>query len=142
MDVAAVGHLGGERADLRRIGDEAQPVPGTWYDFYTAPASAGSYGRSCTSGASATIYFDGTRLDWIGMKGLTTGIADVYLDGVKKATIDLAAPYPTYNVRVWSTGTLADGLHRVKIVRSSASALGKYVTLDAVDIWGTIKSAW
>ena len=43
------------------------------------------------AGASATIYFTGTRLDWIAMKGTTTGIAVVYLDGVKKATINLAA---------------------------------------------------
>ena len=56
---------------------------GTWSNFSKTQASGGSYGRSSTSGASATIYFNGTRLDWIAMKGTTTGIADVYLDGVK-----------------------------------------------------------
>jgi hypothetical protein len=72
------------------------------------------------------------------MKGTTTGIADVYLDGEWKATIDLSAAAATYKVNVWSTGTLANGLHNVRIVRNAASASGKYVTLDAVDIWGTI----
>ena len=40
------------------------------------------------------------------MKGTTAGIADVYLDGAKKATINLAASTASYRVKVWSTGTL------------------------------------
>ena len=43
-------------------------------------------------------------------------------------------------MNVWSTGTLAHGAHKVTIVRSSSSPAGKYLTLDAVDIWGTIRS--
>jgi hypothetical protein len=39
---------------------------------------------------------------------------------------------------IWSTGTLDEGRHSVRIVRNSASAAGKYITLDAVDIWWTI----
>ncbi len=111
---------------------------GTWADYTTTSASGGSYGRSATSGASATIYFTGTRLDWIAMKGTTTGIAEVYLDGVWKATINLAASTATYKVNVWSTGTLANGPHKVEIKRSSSSATGKYLTLDAVDVWGKV----
>ena len=111
---------------------------GAWSDFTKSAASGGSYGRSSTSDASATVYFTGTHLDWIAMKGSTTGIADVYLDGVKVTTINLAAPSRTYNVSVWSTGTLSHGSHNVRIVRNSASATGKYLTLDAFDVWGTI----
>jgi stage II sporulation protein D len=114
---------------------------GTWENFSTTKAYGGSYGRSSTSKASATIYFTGTRLDWIGMKGVTTGIAEVYLDGTLKATINLAASAATYQVNLWSTGTLTSGAHYVKIVRSASSASGKFVTLDAVDIWGTITGA-
>jgi hypothetical protein len=114
---------------------------GVWADYYVAGAYLGGYGRSSTSGASATVYFSGTRLDWIAMKGTTTGIADVYLDGVKKATINLAAPAARYMVNVWSTGTLARGSHKVTIVLSSGSPAGKYLTLDAVDVWGTIRTA-
>jgi eukaryotic-like serine/threonine-protein kinase len=113
---------------------------GIWADFYVTAAYLGSYGRSSASGSSATVYFTGTRLDWIAMTGATTGIADVYLDGVKKATINLAATLPTYMVNVWSTGTLARGSHKVTIVLSSSSTVRKYLTLDAVDIWGTIRT--
>jgi hypothetical protein len=111
---------------------------GTWSPFTQADAYMGSYARSATSGASATIRFTGTRLDYIGMKGTTLGIVDVYLDGVKKATFDLGAAIATYQENIWSTGKLASGTHTVRIVRNGASAAGKFITLDAVDIWGTL----
>ena len=111
---------------------------GSWADFLKAPASGGSYGRSSTVGATATVYFTGTRLDWIATKGTTTGIADVYLDGVKKATVTLAATAVAYQVDVWSTGPISDGAHYVEIVRDSASLAGKYLTLDAFDLSGTV----
>jgi hypothetical protein len=111
---------------------------GTWTNYPKPAASGASYGRSTSSGASATIYFTGTRLDWIAMKGLTTGSAKVYLDGTLKATINLAASPATYNVMVWSSGTIADGNHTVRIERVGGNALN--VTLDAVDIWGAIRS--
>jgi cell wall-associated NlpC family hydrolase len=119
-------------------GDTHIVKTGSWSDFSRTSASGGSYGRSSTSGASATIHFTGTRLDWIAMKGTTTGTADVYVDDVKVATVNLAASSAAYNVMVWSTGTLAAGAHRVRIVRTASGGLN--LTLDAVDIWGTISN--
>jgi Rv2525c-like, glycoside hydrolase-like domain/IPT/TIG domain len=113
---------------------------GAWEKYVKTLASGGSYGRANTSKASATIYFTGTRLDWIAMKGTTAGSADVYLDGTKKATINLAASTASYRVKVWSTGALAYGNHKVEIVRSTSSATGKYVTLDAVDVVGSLSA--
>jgi hypothetical protein len=114
---------------------------GAWSDFSKSAASGGSYGRASTGGASATIYFTGTRLDWIGMKGTTTGIVDVYLDGVKQTSIDLTASTATYQVNLWSTGTISSGSHHVALVRSDLSASGKFLVLDAVEIWGAIATA-
>jgi peptidoglycan hydrolase-like protein with peptidoglycan-binding domain len=111
---------------------------GSWSDFAKTLASGGSYDRSSTSGAKVTVYFRGTQLDWIGMKGTTTGSADVYLDGEFRETVDLFAAAPVYNVVVWSTGALTDGNHTVEIVRSSASASATFVTLDAVDVVGVL----
>ena len=62
---------------------------GNWAPYYKDLAFAGSYGRANSSGNSVTIYFNGTRFDWIAMKGTTTGKADVYLDDVFQATINL-----------------------------------------------------
>lgn len=111
---------------------------GTWAAFSTSSAWKGSYGRASAGGASVTITFSGTRLDWIAMKGTTTGKADVYLDDVLKRTVDLANSTAVYQQNVWSTGDLSNGVHRVRIVRSSSSASGKYLTVDAVDVLGTI----
>ena len=113
---------------------------GTWQTYAKTAASGGSYGRANTNKASATIYFTGTRLDWIAMKGTTAGIADVYLDGVKKATINLGASTASYRVKVWSTGTLAHGNHKVEIIRSTSNVAGKFMTLDAVDVTGSISA--
>jgi hypothetical protein len=114
---------------------------GTWYTYYTASASNGSYKRADSNSAYVTLLFVGERLDWIATKGHTTGIADVWLDGVKVETIDLYNPIHLYQQRVWSTGKLPNGLHRVKISRNAASPLGKYITVDAVEVEGTLVSS-
>ncbi len=113
------------------------PAPPT-----TGPASGGNYSRASTLNSSATIYFKGERLDWIAMKGTTTGMADVQLDDEPAQTVDLANPAGAlYQVNVWSTPPLDDGLHKVKISWDPSNAVGKYVTLDAVDVVGTLVSA-
>jgi RHS repeat-associated protein len=110
---------------------------GTWSDFAKTEASAGSYGRSASAGATATITFTGTRLDYIAMTGTTPGVVDVKLDGVLKATIDLYSATAEYQVRAWSSGVLAAGSHTVQLIRSTQSLTGEYHVVDAVDVWGT-----
>jgi hypothetical protein len=114
---------------------------GTWADYGSPLSYLASYGRSSTASASATIWFTGTQLDYIAFKGTTTGYADIYLDGVKvtgTTPINLYSSPVAYQQNVWSTGPLPNALHSVKIVRSATSASGKYLSLDAVDIYGTI----
>ena len=115
---------------------------GTWGAFTKASAWKGSYGRASSGGASIAITFSGTRLDWIAMKGTTTGIADVYLDDEFIKKIDLANPTAIYQQNVWSTGDLTDGVHSVRIVRNSTSAAGAYLTNDAVDLAGSLNQAY
>ena len=114
---------------------------GTWAAYSTTSAWQGSYGRTSTSGGSVTLTFTGTRLSWIATKGTTTGQADVYVDGAFQTTVDLAAPVANYRQEVWSTGDLSNAVHTVKIVRSAASLAGKYLTVDAVDVVGTLLGA-
>jgi peptidoglycan hydrolase-like protein with peptidoglycan-binding domain len=45
---------------------------------------------------------------------------------------------PVYQQRVYSTGLLGSGIHTVNIVRNAGSASGKYLTIDAVEVNGTI----
>ncbi len=113
-------------------------VPSPWASYPTASASGGAYARANTSGSTASMYFEGTRLDWIAMTGTTTGKADVYLDDVFETTIDLAATVAAYQVNVYSTGPLAYGLHKFSIVWNQSNTAGKYITLDRVDVLGTL----
>ena len=118
--------------------DEHIDYAGTWDTFEKTAAYKTAYTRANTRGASVTIYFSGTRLDWIAMKGTSTGKADVYLDDVFQKTVDLAAASAVYQVAVWSTGDLPSGRHKVTISRSASTPAGTFVTLDAVDVAGTL----
>ncbi len=113
---------------------------GSWSTFSTASASSGSYKRANTSGSSVTIPFKGTSLTWIATKGVTTGLADVSIDGRPAVTVDLAAPSATYQQKVWSTGVLADGYHTVRISWNERNIAGKYINVDAVEVAGALAS--
>ncbi len=114
---------------------------GTWTDYSNTSAYGGTYARSSTAGASATIYFTGTKIAWIGMTGSTPGIVDVYLDGAKKTTLDLYSSPAAYQVALWTSDTLPSGMHHLDLVRNSGSLPAEYLVLDALDIWGEIAAA-
>ena len=114
---------------------------GTWATFSTNGPSGGSYLRADTGGASATISFKGTYLAWIATKGTTLSKALVSLDGGTAKSIDLAASAVAYQQKVWDTGTLSDGTHTVKISWDATNATGKYISVDAVDVIGTLTAA-
>jgi hypothetical protein len=124
-----------EQSDARML------YSGTWANFSTSSASGGNYKRSSTAGASVTIPFIGTQLDWIATAGTTTGMADVYLDNVFMTTVDLSRASVAYQQNVWSTGPLASGYHTFKIVRNATSAAGKYLDVDRVDVAGSLVAA-
>jgi hypothetical protein len=111
---------------------------GSWADYSNATASGSSYGRTLTADATATINFTGSRIDYIGFKGTTTGWVEVYLDGDLKATLDLGASTAAGNQLIWSSGTIGNTTHTLVIKRSATSLATEYLTLDAVDIWGAI----
>jgi hypothetical protein len=112
-----------------------------WVPYSSASAYGGSYGRASSTSATATIYFTGTKIAWIGMKGSTPGIVDVYLDDVKKATLDLYASPAIYQASLWASDILTSGAHHMDLVRSSASLSTEFIVLDAVDVVGSLVSA-
>jgi hypothetical protein len=123
--------------------DPAISYSGTWTTVKKTAASGRSYARANTAGASVTIAFNGTRLDWIATLRSTSGAADIYLDGAFVRTVDLRDSRATYQHVVWSTGTLTSGVHTVRIVRNAGSVAGADVTIDAVDVAGTlVKCQW
>jgi hypothetical protein len=115
---------------------------GTWWSFTRTGGPSGStYKRANTNGASVTITFEGTYLAWIATKGTTLGKAYVSLDGGPAQKVDLARSSVAYQQKVWNTGTLAAGRHTVKIWRDPSNIAGKYISVDAVDVIGTLVKA-
>ncbi|MFD3729055.1 beta-galactosidase [Streptomyces sp. NPDC058671] len=105
------------------------------------PYTQGEYLRtesfSHTTGDSITVPFTGTSVRWIGSLAANHGIADVYLDGAKVASID---GYGTPEVKdkvLFSRDGLQAGEHELKIVVTGAknpAAIGTFVSVDAVDV--------
>jgi len=88
-----------------------------------------------------TISFVGTRLDWIAKTGPSYGEAQVTLDSNAPVIIDLYSPGMLYQQGVWTSGSLANGSHTVKIQwtgQKNPVASSTYVDLDAVDVAGTL----
>lgn len=108
---------------------------GSWFTG-TLPAgsySGGNYAYSTAAGASVTIAFNGTSLDWLAKKSPTPGTAAVSVDGAASVPVNLSASSTVYKLKVWGTGPLAEGLHTVKITRSAGT-----LNVDAFDVTGSV----
>jgi beta-galactosidase GanA len=92
---------------------------------------------STTAGDSVVIPFTGTGVRWIASTAGNHGIADVYLDGAKVATVD-GYSASTVNQQIqYAVGNLADAAHTLKIVvtgQKNAASSGTFVSVDAVDV--------
>ncbi len=116
---------------------------GPWTTFTATEASGGTY-TYADAAATATIWFSGTRLDWIATTGTTQGKAEVVLDGGAPVTVDLYSPSTLRQQTAWSTGDLADGTHTLTVSwtgQRSVSTGGTRVNIDAVDVKGTLVQA-
>ncbi len=86
------------------------------------------------AGGSAELRFSGTAVRWVARRQANAGISDVYLDGVKVASVDLYSPTHQYKQVVFDRTGLAPGEHTIRIVRTgtkNALATGTLQFLDA-----------
>lgn len=101
--------------------------------------SGSSYARANTSRAAFTVKFNGTYLGWIATKGTTLGKVLVSLDGGAAKRVNLAAGSVAYQQKVWNTGLLTPGDHTVKIWWDPSNTVGKYISVDSVELVGTLE---
>ncbi len=115
---------------------------GKWVSFSTSGASGGTY-TYADSSAKALLWFSGTKLDLIATTGVTQGKALVSLDGVAKGSIDFSSPTTRRQQKVWTTGTLTSGTHKVVLswTGQAGGSGGTRVNIDAVDVTGTLVKA-
>jgi beta-galactosidase GanA len=122
--------------------DAALAYTGTWSHVGAEQSfTAGDYLRtesfSQVAGDSVTVTFTGTGVRWISSLDANHGIADVYLDGTKVATVDgYGRPKATQQVFYAADG-LASGAHTLTIAvtgQQNPAASGHFVVVDAIDV--------
>jgi len=108
-----------------------------WEQGTTSSDYNGDYRSSNTQNAYYEITFTGTNAKIYGKKNDWCGKADVYVDGVKKATIDnYSASYLTQQL-YYDTGVLDNGTHTVMIIvlrQKNPLSFEYYIECDKVEI--------
>jgi hypothetical protein len=108
---------------------------GKWTTSLTAAASGGSLRLANSPGASLSVQFTGIYVCWIARKSAVSGIARLTIDGGTPQMVDLYSAGTVYQQKVWNSGILPYGVHRVTIEwtgsKSKASG-GASINLDAV----------
>jgi hypothetical protein len=88
------------------------------------------------AGASAEVTFSGTWVEFYSRTGNQAGIADIYIDGIKAATVDLYNNSQRVSgVKVFEKRDLPPGEHTFAIVNSgnkNSASGGTYVFFDAL----------
>ncbi|MGH7256599.1 MAG: S8 family peptidase [Nitrospirales bacterium] len=121
--------------------DPAVSYTGGWVPRGTdiATFSGGSAVSSDVAGATATLTFTGTAVDWIGLRCTVCGIAGVSIDGGSATTVNTAGPgAPGSGLRsevVFTSPTLAAGSHTMVItVSDTTTSGGAHIVVDAFDV--------
>lgn len=129
----AVTVLGSGVHDNRAAGVQ---LSGSWTSISSEHATNKTYANLAAPGyAQAT--FSGTGIAWISRTNAAGGIADVFVDGSKKKSVDLYSAQTTYQRTVFRLTGLRAGQHTIKIVRTgtkSTASKGRNLMLDAIQV--------
>ncbi|MEN6430571.1 MAG: hypothetical protein ABFC80_07000, partial [Coriobacteriales bacterium] len=121
------------------VTDDLDPSVAYSDDWTTDEASSllgGSITYSFATGASFETTFAGTGFAWLGARESNGGIADVYVDGAKVASVDTYRTAWGYDRTVYWTEGLAQGTHTLRVVNTgakNASSSGTKVSVQALD---------
>ncbi|MBB6670792.1 hypothetical protein [Cohnella nanjingensis] len=109
---------------------------GSW--TYDNTVASGYYNNdqhySNTNGNYAQFTFTGTSIQWIGPKNFDCGISDVYIDGIKVASVDMYSSTLLKQQVLYSINTLTNASHTIKIVvtnTKNSSSSGYYSSIDS-----------
>lgn len=108
-----------------------------WEGRTSAKASDGAYRVSSTAGATSTLRFTGSAVDWVTATGPASGRAAVRIDGVLKGVVNLYTPEREWQVPQ-AYARLGSGKHTISIKvlgTARTAATGTKVTVDAFTIY-------
>jgi hypothetical protein len=122
--------------------DEHFDYSGKWKTVKNESAAGGSFALTKSSGASVTVSFTGTQIDWFAKVGPAYGKAQVTVDGGDPMMVDLHSADELWRQRVWSSGRMDVGSHAVKIKwtgTKAPEATDTYINVDGFEIAGLLK---
>jgi galactose oxidase len=124
-------------SDMTVVNNNGSSIQYTNWSYIQDPnALQGDVHATSVAGASASFNFSGTQVALYGGYTEDSGLFDIYLDGIKVATIDQYRPLPrTYKQLLWQSGALTDGAHTLRIVNTgqkNAASTNTWVNLDSL----------
>lgn len=105
---------------------------GSWVSTGQAAATDGTYRSTSAKGATASVTFSGTSIEWITARARGHGRASVTIDGVSKGIVDLYASTTSFRSVVSYAG-LSAGTHTMVITvlgTKNAAASGTKIVID------------
>jgi Big-like domain-containing protein len=126
--------------------DFAVQYTGTWVLEHTnrnwsgtsVNTAAGTAAESDVASASALFTFKGTSVSWIGYRGPSAGIANVYVDGSFVSQFDLYSATEQLRVPIYTASGLSTATtHTLRVEATgtqNASATGATIAVDAFDV--------
>ncbi len=133
----------GFRVNGSMVEENASTVTDSFRRVAASAASGGVYDLMDFTTASGrtppalSFRFRGTGITWYGVKGSKSGKAAVYIDGVKKKTVDLYASKTSYRQKLWVSTTISNSVHTIKVVvlgSKRTKAKGYEVAFDSFTI--------
>jgi len=106
---------------------------GAWSQMNSGSDSGGS-SQYLNSLGSASLTFRGTTVRWLSRLTPSSGIADVYLDGVKVASVDRYSSGTSYKKVVFERTGLSNADHTIRVQwtgRANPASTGKNLLLDS-----------
>jgi hypothetical protein len=101
-----------------------------WQIVNSTSYSGGHAATTSTAGRSATLATKGRTFTWIGVHGPTRSTADVYIDGVFAAHVNLFSTVKSYGRVIYSITFASKALHSIRIVYTGP--LSGRVDLDQI----------
>jgi hypothetical protein len=115
---------------LTQDDDPGVTYTGTWATSRFTGFSGGTTHQTSTRGSAVTFAVGGGPVALVMEKAANRGSADVYVDGVRKATVNTNAATTAPRQVVWQA-TLAPGSHQVRVV-CKATAGHPRIDVDAL----------
>lgn len=121
-----------------RIEQDATAVSyaGSWNNISSPAYSGGNAADSVDTGAEAQLNFSGTAVQWVGFSASSTGMADVFLDGIQVATVNTALQQNTPQVVLYAVSGLTPAAHilTIRVKKPGKGPRPGGIWVDAFDV--------